>query len=377
MLLFGAQQNGGCGVDVFMCLCSTFTACLFEPDSFLNFCCRCLPVCLQDGSCWCSQHQDLMQQHQQQQREQQQQQQQQQQLAGGPFAAAAQIGPAAAAGAGAGDASMGSAEGISSPEPSKQAAINPSPSFAAALVLQQMRCSKGFDLLLLGSDTEPGTGLDAAAADGSSGAGSVGAGAAATGAAAARSSAQRRLLEALPGSGNSSSSNGGSMLAPPPWQQQQQPHPAGLYDSTAEASRQYHLQQQYGPYAPAASAPGPATTLLLQRLQQQSGTGSWRQQQQQQQQQQVGPTRRSPKSAKGRPPLHAPAGKAKGGWNTLGLISAFALAQQQQEARQEQQQQQQVAASHAAAAAVAVSGPTVVVPRVRAKKGAAQATAQY
>jgi hypothetical protein len=109
--------------------------------------------------------------------------------------------------------------------------------------------------------------------------------------------------------------------------------------------------------------------MLLQRLQQQTGNvTSW---QQQQQPQHVGPIR-SPKSAKGRPPLHAPPGKAKGSWNTLGLISAFALAQQQQE--QEQQQQQQAAASHAAAAAAVVSGPTVVVPRVRARKGATHNT---
>jgi hypothetical protein len=111
--------------------------------------------------------------------------------------------------------------------------------------------------------------------------------------------------------------------------------------------------------------------LLLQRLQAQSGQASW--QQQQQQQQSVGPTRRSPKSGKGRPPLHAPPGKPKGGWNTLGLISAFALAQQQEEAKHEQQQQ---AVSHAAVTALAVSGPTVVVPRVRARKGAMH-TAQH
>jgi hypothetical protein len=109
--------------------------------------------------------------------------------------------------------------------------------------------------------------------------------------------------------------------------------------------------------------------MLLQRLQQQTGNvTSW-----QQQQQHVGPIR-SPKSAKGRPPLHAPPGKAKGSWNTLGLISAFALAQQQQEHEQQQQQQQQLVASHAAAAAAVVSGPTVVVPRVRARKGATHQT---
>lgn len=308
----------------------------------------------------------------------QQHQKQQQYYTAGPFAAASAAGMAESTAADGIIGIIGMGEGLSSPEPSKQAGINPSPSFAAALVLQQMRCSKGFDVLLVGSESQTVT---AAAADSSSGAGSSGqaaAGRAASG--ATRSSAQRRLLEAMPVS-NSSSGNG--LLAPTTaWQynsgatSQAQSHPAGLYGSTAEASRQYHLQQQqqggYGAPAPATSAPGPATTLLLQRLQQQSGQASW-----QQQQQQVGPTRRSPKSAKGRPPLHSPSGKSKGGWNTLGLISAFALAQQQEETKLEQQQQQQMATSHAAAAAVAVSGPTVVVPRVRAKKGAIHHAGQY
>jgi hypothetical protein len=279
--------------------------------------------------------------------------------------------------------------GLSSPEPTQAPGINPSPSFAAALVLQQMRCSTGFDVLLLGPDAQ----LGEPGADSSSGAGSSINAAAAAGTRGGRgadgrtrTSAHRRLLEAMP------PSNGTSSTGPGPWQysgstaRRDGSQAAGLYGSTAEASREYHLEQQqqaaYGaPQGSRAAAQRPAASMLLQRLQQQSGQTAWqRQQQQQEQQQHVGPTRRSPQSNKGRPPLHMPTGKPKGSWNTLGLVSAFALAQQQEEEarqQQEQQRQRQLAASHAAAAAVVVSGPTVVVPRVRAKKGAALHAPQY
>jgi hypothetical protein len=326
------------------------------------YCCRPCVFPLQDGSCWCSEHQHVKLQ----------------QPAAGPFAGQNIASTAAT------DTATAHA-GLSSPEPSKAPGLNPSPSFAAALVLQQMRCSKGFDVLLLGPDTQ----LGEPGADSSSGAGSsineaaAGASAGRGAAGRTRTSAHRRLLEAMPPS-NGTSSTG-------PWQysgstaRRGGSQPAGLYGSTAEASRQYHLEQQQqaaygGPQGPAASAQRPAASMLLQRLQQQSGQTAWQRQQQQEQQQHVGPTRRSPQSSKGRPPLHMPPGKAKGSWNTLGLVSAFALAQQQEEEalqQQEQQQRQQLAASHAAAAAVAVSGPTVVVPRVRAKKGAAMHAAQY
>jgi len=320
---------------------------------------------LQDGTCWCSEH--LLQQEQQQAG-----------AAGSTLITTQQQPFLQSAGGTVG--TSGAADGLSSPEPSKPGGtINPSPSFAAALVLQQMRCSKGYDVLLVGPECEQ-AGVNAPSSSSGAGSSSLAAGRAATRLPSShtRSSAQRRLLEAMP-TGHNISNN---MPAAGPWEYtgagggHRSMQPAGLYGSTAEASRQYHLELQqqgaYGLMGPAASGPGPATTLLLQRLQQQSEQSAW--QQQEQQQQAVGPTRRSPRAAKGRPPLHAPAGKAKGGWNTLGLISAFALAQQQQP----EVQQEQLAASHAAAAAVAVSGPTVVVPRVRARKGAvAHHVAQY
>lgn len=327
-------------------------------------CCFCL-ACLQDGTCWCSEHLS------------QQQEQQQAGAAGSTLITTQQQPYLQSAGGTAG--TSGAADGLSSPEPSKAGAtINPSPSFAAALVLQQMRCSKGYDVLLVGPESEQ-AGVNAPSSSSGAGSSSLAAGRAATRLPSShtRSSAQRRLLEAMPTGHNSSS----SMLAAGPCEYagagggHRSMQPAGLYGSTAEANRQYHLELQqqgaYGLMGPAASGPGPATTLLLQRLQQQSEQSAW---QLEQQQQAVGPMRRSPRAAKGRPPLQAPAGKAKGGWNTLGLISAFALAQQQQP----EVQQEQLAASHAAAAAVAVSGPTVVVPRVRARKGAvAHHVAQY
>lgn len=127
-----------------------------------------------------------------------------------------------------------------SPAPQAHQKIVPSPSFAAALVLQQMRASQGFDALL-------------PKGEGSTRQISMAAGTAPGLTRGSKSAVHRRLLQALQPELTAilQPDSGRPPEAASPAEALMAEHPTGPFNCTAEAVRQYHLQQRHGPAATA------------------------------------------------------------------------------------------------------------------------------